>query len=148
MRNSTLLFCLLFSISSCSSLNHNNDKQNAIQGIEKAEADFAKLAADSGIHIAFTHYAHDSAIVKTQKDSLIKGIAGISNFYNNPKLKNVQLTWKPDFVDAAASGELGYTYGKYNYDLTDSVGKHTVYKGIFHTVWKKNEAGEWKFVWD
>jgi ketosteroid isomerase-like protein len=148
MKNGIYIVFVILFFTSCMGLNQKDVKAKAIHEIEKAELDFAKLAADSGIHIAFTNYADENAVINTKKDSLIKGLNGISNFYNNAKLKQVKLTWKPDFVDAAISGELGYTYGKYHYDLTDSVGKHSIYNGYFHTVWKKNASGVWKFVWD
>jgi len=62
--------------------------------------------------------------------------------------ENVSLVWEPDFVDVSASGDLAYTYGKFIYTLTDSLGKDQVMEGIFHTVWKRQTDGTWKFVWD
>ncbi len=108
-RISIAIFFLLF-ITSCNNHPDKNVKSNAIHEIEKAEHDFAKLANDSGIHVAFTNFADENAVIKAKEDSLIKGVIGISNYYNNAKLKQVKLTWKPDFVDASNSGELGYTY--------------------------------------
>lgn len=46
-----------------------------------------------------------------------------------------------------AFADLGYTYGHYTYTTVDSTGKRIIYKGIFHSVWKKRD-GVWKFVWD
>lgn len=147
--NSSITLGIIIFFTSCLQPNSGkNKKANAIQEIEKTELAFSKMATDSGIQIAFTHYASQNAIIKRQNDSLIKGILGIKSFYSNIKFKQVKLTWKPDFIDVSESGELGYTYGKFEYIQTDSIGKATNFKGIFHTVWKKNEAGEWKFVWD
>jgi ketosteroid isomerase-like protein len=123
-------------------------KEVSIKDLEKTEIAFSKMASDSGIQIAFTHFAHENAIIKRQNDTLIRGILGIQNFYKDKKLKDVKLIWKPDFVDVAASGELGYTYGKYEYIQKDSIGKDIIFKGVFHTVWKKNQNGDWRFVWD
>ena len=58
------------------------------------------------------------------------------------------LVWKPDYVDVSESGDLAYTYGKYTFTSRDSTGRKVVSKGIFHTVWKRQEDGSWKFVWD
>lgn len=151
MKNYVILMVVLIGYSfafSCIGVNRKTLKTTAIQEIEKAENNFSKLSEDSGIHIAFTRFAHENVVIKRNNDTLIKGISALSNYYNNDKLKNVQLTWKPDFIDASESGDLGYTYGKFNYDVTDSTGKHTIYHGVFHTVWQKKENGEWKFVWD
>jgi len=43
---------------------------------------------------------------------------------------------------------LAYTYGKYTWQIKDTQGKITKYQGIFHTVWKKQSDGTWKYVWD
>jgi ketosteroid isomerase-like protein len=32
--------------------------------------------------------------------------------------------------------------------VKDSVGNKKDFKGIFHTVWKKQKDGSWKYVWD
>jgi ketosteroid isomerase-like protein len=60
----------------------------------------------------------------------------------------VSLKWTPDFIDVAASCDLGYTYGKYTFAVTDSTGKVNESRGYFHTVWKKQKDGNWRFVWD
>ena len=53
--------------------------------------------------------------------------------------------WGDHFdVDAAASGDLGYTYGKYQFSAVDSSGQEIKAEGIFHTVWKKQPDGFWK----
>jgi len=43
---------------------------------------------------------------------------------------------------------MGYTYGKYIWSSTDPAGKPITFNGIFHTVWKKQPDGSWKYVWD
>lgn len=62
--------------------------------------------------------------------------------------QKVSLTWKPDFVDVSVSGDLGYTYGEYIYSFIDNTGLQKSDTGIFHTVWKRQKNGEWRFVWD
>lgn len=72
-----------------------------------------------------------------------------NHFENQPsKNKEVTLTWKIDFIEVAASGDLGYTYGKYTYSFIDTDGNTVKNKGVFHTVWKRQPDGTWKFVWD
>jgi ketosteroid isomerase-like protein len=124
-------------------------KENAIAAITKAENDFSAMASEKGIEAAFTFYAANDAIIKRGNDSLIYGKAGINNFYSNDVFRKAVLQWSPDFTDASESGELGYTYGKYTWQLKDDQGRIVQEaKGIFHTVWKKQKDGNWKFVWD
>ena len=64
------------------------------------------------------------------------------------QLQDEKLIWKPDFVDVSASGDLAYTYGAYTYSYKDSTGAIVEQGGIFHTVWKRQADGGWRFVWD
>ena len=115
--------------------------------IRDTELAFAKLAKEQGLKVAFTTYAADDAVIN-RGDNLIKGIKAIEEYYANQKFLNVSLEWDPEFIEVAESGDLGYTYGPYIFKATDSNGKEISSEGIFHTVWKKQANGEWRYVWD
>lgn len=125
-----------------------NLKENAKQEIQQSEKDFLKMTADKGIKVAFPYYADSDAVVKRNNDSLIKGKNAITDFYASSFFNNSSVTWSPDFVDASEDGSFGYTYGKYIWQSKDSTGKASEFKGVFHTVWKKQKDGSWKYVWD
>lgn len=147
-----MIFLLLLMLFSCSSPNTSNEKkdrsENARQEIEKAEKDFAQMAADKGIAEAFYFFADSNATIKRQNDTLIHGKEAIKNFYSTPFYQKATVTWSPDFVQASENGDLGYTYGKYIWSSTDSTGNPISFKGVFHTVWKRQDDGSWKYVWD
>jgi len=117
--------------------------------ILETEQEFAKMTQKEGINIAFLKFAAEKAVLM-RNDKLVVGKSAIKvHFENQPtKNTNVSLTWKPNFVDVSIAGDLGYTYGEYIYSFTNSEGKFIENKGIFHTVWKRQENGAWKFVWD
>ena len=123
-------------------------KEKAIEEIQKVEKDFDKMAAEKGIAEAFWFYADSNATIKRQNDTLIYGKDAIRNFYSAPIYSKATVTWAPDFTSAAESGDFGYTYGKYTWKSSDSTGKVIEHKGIFHTVWKRQADGSWKYVWD
>ncbi|MBN1117434.1 MAG: hypothetical protein JXA77_09535 [Bacteroidales bacterium] len=107
------------------------------------------MAADKGITKAFHFFADTNAVIKRENDTLIKGKAGILNYYINKDLDNVLLQWTPDFIEVSEAGDLAYTYGGYDFIVIDPETKDsTVYSGIFHTVWKKQTDNTWKYVWD
>jgi ketosteroid isomerase-like protein len=117
--------------------------------IVQTEKEFAEMAAKEGIQAAFVAYAaEDVAILRN--DSLLAGKEALREYYKykNSGPDQVNVTWKPDFVDVASSGDLAYTYGKYLYTITDTLGKSRSYGGFFHTVWKRQTDGKWRFVWD
>ena len=144
-----LMFLLSVLIYSC----NTNVKQESMEKWKKeivdTEQEFAEMALNEGVPKAFLTYAAKD-VVLLRNNSLIIGIDSLRESYKNKKseINNVSLTWKPDFVDVALSGDLGYTYGKYVYTTTDSIGNKNVVRGIFHTVWKRQPDGKWKFVWD
>ena len=110
------------------------------------EKEFCDMAQSEGVQNAFVHFAADSAVVQ-RKSQLVKGKESIKHQYESFP-RDVKLLWKPDFADVSTSGDLGYTYGKYTYTTTDSLGHTTQSEGIFHTVWKRQPDGQWRFVWD
>ena len=140
---SQYLICLLL-LASCEDEPEKNSIEKWKEEIREAEQDFAKLAAEKGIHDAFLFYAAEDAVLKRR--SLIIGKEAIDKHLEKSTSKN--LSWSPDFIDVSASGDLGYTYGKYVYKYTDSIGNPLEDTGIFHTVWKRQSDGSWKFVWD
>lgn len=143
MKKSLILLILPF-VLSCSQA---PDRDTAKKEIFQAEKAFEKMASEKGLAEAFWYFASDSATILRGNDSLITGKSGIRNYYEKRANLNVKLAWTPDFIDVSDCGTLGYTYGKYVYSITDSTGTAREAKGIFHTVWKK-ENGEWKYVWD
>jgi len=120
--------------------------KNEIRVTEKA---FAEMAKSEGIKEAFLFFAAEDAVLE-RSDVLIKGKNSIAASFgdNSSHSPKVTLTWTPDFVDVSSSGDLGYTYGKYTYTSIDSLGKKQESEGIFHTVWKRQADGKWKYVWD
>jgi ketosteroid isomerase-like protein len=139
-----ILFVQLFL--SCQTFTGNR-KEKAKEEIEQTEREFLKMSLDKGISVAFSFYADTNAVVKSD-DSLIKGKSAVSKFYASPYFKNTSFIWSADFVEASEDGNLGYTYGKYIFQTRDTAGKESDFKGIFHTVWKKQPDGSWKYVWD
>ena len=115
--------------------------------IFETEKAFAQLAKEKGLKTAFLTYASDEAVL-SRDNTLIKGKEAIAAYFDKQTLHDVSLEWEPDFVQAAASGDLGYTYGKYTFAATDPSGQAITGNGYFHTVWKREASGEWRYVWD
>jgi ketosteroid isomerase-like protein len=112
-----------------------------------AEANFQQMAKDSGVAVAFEHFAAPDAVIN-RNDLLLVGLDAIVTYMKNSKVTSVKLLWTPDFVEASDDGTLGYTYGRYTFSAIDPEGKPISSTGIFHTVWRRQPNGEWKYVWD
>ncbi|MFD1314041.1 YybH family protein [Namhaeicola litoreus] len=140
---------LLTLLISCKKQIGDNIVENSKNEILKVEGEFAEMAQKEGIKKAFLFYAAEDAVLMRGK-KMIKGKKSLQSYFeeNSNSDKKVSLTWKPDFVEVSNSGDLGYTYGKYVFRSTDSLGVVITDEGFFHTVWKKQNNGDWRFVWD
>lgn len=83
-----------------------------------------------------------------RNDQLVIGKEAIRARFEKLGPQAGTLSWSPDFVDVSASGDLGYTYGKYGFTFADSNGVEQKSEGVFHSVWKRQVDGAWKYVWD
>jgi len=115
--------------------------------ILRTERNFAEMVKKEGISKAFLDFAAADAVLQ-RNNTLIIGKDSIRAYLDNQTLKDVKLYWTPEFVDVARSGDLGYTYGHYFFSAVDTTGKSIEFKGVFHTVWKKQADGNWRYVWD
>jgi ketosteroid isomerase-like protein len=140
---------LLLAIIAClSTLHCPGFREKRKKEIFQTEKEFEKMASDQSIAAAFYAFADENAVINRGNDSLIHGREGIRNYYANAKLQNAIVHWTPDFVDVSKDGILGYTFGKYEWKVIKGEGDTLVSRGVFHTVWKKQKDGSWKYVWD
>lgn len=137
-----VMACLFFS---WQAKTQKKDYEKEVYDTEKA---FEKMASEKGIAEAFYFYADANAVIKRQNDTLIKGKENIGKFYGGQNLKNASVNWTPDFVSVSENGDLAYTYGKYTWKNKNEKGELKTASGVFHTVWKRQKDGSWKYVWD
>ena len=144
IRNVFLLLILLLIVIFNACINKTLDLEKEI---EETESKFAEMAGEKGIPAAFIHFADDNAVI-LRNNRIIRGKDSIGIWFSKQSYSNVSLKWKPDYIEVSGSGDLAYTYGKYTYSSIDSTGKAVYSDGIFHTVWKKQPDGSWRYVWD
>lgn len=147
MRYIILFFVTVF-VLSCDSNNKNNTEKWKNE-ILQTEAEFSKMAVDKSVKDAFIAFAAEDAVLLRNNELLIGKNALIEHYSKHSNGNdNAKLTWTPEFVDVSKSGDIGYTYGYYEFEIMDSIGKEIITRGVFHTIWKRQPDGEWKFVWD
>jgi len=137
-----LIIVIIIILSSCKA--NQDDLRKEVLETEHA---FAEMATEKGIAEAFVFFAADNAVL-LRNDIIIEGKESIKNLFEGSPEEGVSLVWEPDYIDVSSSGDLAYTYGKYTYSVRDSTGNDVSATGIFHTVWKRQEDGSWKYVWD
>ena len=147
-RLTVVAWLLLLAGCSADSPDVKSNRQSSIEEIIKVEKDFQKMTEDKGVAEAFWFYADSNAVIKRENDTIIRGKEAIRKYYSQPIYARASVAWSPDFTDVSGEGDMSYTYGKYTWRIEDSTGKIAEMKGVFHTVWKRQVDGNWKYVWD
>ena len=110
----------------------------------QADRDFSELSRESGAPAAFAQYLTEDALglpagsqPTFHRDSLV---VRLSNAYT--------LVWEPQRAEVSASGDLGWTWGRYQLHSTGADGQEQVGHGKYLNVWKKQADGTWKVIAD
>ena len=115
--------------------------------LKQLEAEFMKAAAEKGSQGYMSYYADDSVEVPNGAP-LIQGKAEIAKGMSFLDNKNNRLIWTPVGADISTSGDLGYTYGTYEFHAIDKDAKPVVQYGKYTSIWKQQKDGSWKVVLD
>jgi ketosteroid isomerase-like protein len=115
--------------------------------LRQLEADFMKAAAEHGSAGYMSYYA-DDAVEVPNGGPIIQGKVNIAKGMGFLDQKDNHLTWTPVGADMSASGDLGYTYGTFEFRSKDKDGKPVVDYGKYTSIWKKQKDGSWKIVLD
>ncbi|MHB1048693.1 MAG: YybH family protein [Bacteroidota bacterium] len=139
------IIIVMFFLSSCARMIDGEAVKQEIMETEKA---FEAMAAEKGIAEAFSFFAAENGVVKRQNDTLIAGKQNIFRYYENEQMKRAKVQWTPDVIEVSDDGSMASTYGKYLWQIPAENGDTAEYRGVFHTVWKKQPDGEWRYIWD
>jgi len=102
---------------------------------------FAAAALRDGTRAAFLAYAAPDATMFRDGVGPIKGHAAIGASFRESG--GAVLRWEPEGGEVAASGDLSYTWGYFNWATTD--GKKGT--GNYVSIWRKIN-GQWKWIVD
>jgi ketosteroid isomerase-like protein len=115
--------------------------------LRQLEAEFMKAAAEHG-SLGYLSYYADDAVEVPNGAAIIQGKVNIAKTLGFLDQKDNHLTWTPVGADISASGDLGYTYGTFEFRSKDKDGKLVVDHGKYTSIWKKQKDGRWKVVLD
>lgn len=126
---------------SCFLLN-SSFAQNAGPVID-AERSFAAHALAHSTKSAFLQHMDSTAIIFARGNAL-----NAKHFWSRMPESPVKLIWEPAIAAMDVSADFGFTTGPYwmKNNLSDTAA--VLGYGQYATVWKKNAAGEWKFLVD
>jgi len=114
--------------------------------LKQLEGEFMKAALEKGSRGYMSYYA-DDAVELPNNNPIIRGKTNIAETMGFLDDKNNRLTWTPVGADISASGDLGYTYGTYEFTSPGQDGSQTEY-GKYASIWRLQKDGSWKVVLD
>jgi len=119
----------------------------SVETLKQLEAEFMKSAAEKGSKGYLSYYADDAVEIPNGGPVIADkvNIAPGMSFLDDP---NNRLTWTPVGGDVSGSGDLGYTYGTFEFRSKDKDGKPHVDYGKYTSIWKLQKDGGWKVVLD
>lgn len=113
----------------------------------EADRAFAAAVAEGGSEAWAAWFAEDGALVREGVGE-IRGRGAVrdaSRFLDDPE---TELRWEPGRGEIAASGELGWTTGSYTIESAGADGEVRRGRGVYVTIWRRQEDGAWKVVMD
>jgi ketosteroid isomerase-like protein len=118
---------------------------SALQAVVETERSFARASEERGIRESFLAYIAEDGLLF--RPGAVNGKKWMLEHPVPSSQKRPLLSWRPAFADVARAGDLGYTFGPWEFkeDIAD---EKAVGYGHFTTVWKKQTDGSWKFAVD
>ena len=94
-------------------------------------------------------FCDESGSVLAPNFPIATGRAAIRQLFSGYfALPNLKIGWRVARVEAARSGDIGYSSGAYQMSFNDPSGKLVTDRGKYVTVWKKQTDGSWKVLLD
>ena len=112
-----------------------------------ADRRFAADVASGGTEAWLSWMAEDGAQIVPGTGE-VRGHDGIRTLMAGLDDPSSTLTWEPLRADIAASGDLGWTTGRYTSTAALPDGTTRSGQGRYVTIWRKQTDGSWKVVMD
>jgi ketosteroid isomerase-like protein len=118
-------------------------REDPVQSLFDVDRAFSAMAQREGMGQAFIAYADETVVLMRAGNQmpLIGKAALVAAF---APLTGTALSWEPLKAEIAASGDLGYTFGRYRLAPEGAAATY----GVYTTIWKIQADGTWKFVLD
>jgi ketosteroid isomerase-like protein len=145
MKGTILLLTTLLVASSCNTKNKEKAEDPNIKlKVEMLETDraFSAMSRSRGLRKAFMNFIDNDAVLLRPNSLPLAGGEAMDLIIRSNDSTSI-LTWEPKDGFIAAAGDMGYTYGVYSRKPGD---EDSVYYGTYVTIWKRQPAGNWKFV--
>ena len=116
--------------------------------IRQADIAFSDAAGKKQVDTFVSYYAPDASVFAPNAP-IATGTEAIRKMWVQlVETPGFAISWQPVKVEAAGSGDLGYSYGTYEQTMKGPDGNPVTDRGKNVAVWKKQSDGTWKTVAD
>jgi ketosteroid isomerase-like protein len=119
---------------------------DAVEDVRDHEIRFSQSVETQELELFISFIDEDARFIS---DVVSRGPAAVatawSTFFaaDGPKIK-----WRPQIVEVLEDGTLALSRGPYKMTVTDEAGTVSEYWGTFNSIWRMQEDGSWKVVFD
>jgi ketosteroid isomerase-like protein len=125
------------------------DPEQAREALLEADRGFAQRALEAGIEAAYEEFLSEDAVQLPDGGAPLAGKTAImANVAEAAAAADFELSWAPAQAQVSASGDLGYTWGRYFLDGVDAEGQPYSDEGKYANVWAREADGRWRVVLD
>lgn len=114
----------------------------------KADEDFYRSSLINGTGRAFINFADTDVVIMRENSRALIGKKALQESYLNKDTLKTPLKWNPVKAEVSPDGKLGYTFGNWEYKTKDGTGKIVESHGNYITIWRRQNDGTWKYVFD
>jgi ketosteroid isomerase-like protein len=116
--------------------------------IRQSDIAWSKVAEAKQLDAHNTYFLED-AVVLAPNEAMTAGKGAIRKMVGDMfATPGFAVKWQPTKVEAARSGDIGYSLGTYELSMNDPKGRPMADRGKYVTVWKKQADGSWKVAVD
>jgi ketosteroid isomerase-like protein len=145
-RTSWISTALLGSLAACTPAIDLEAERTALRATDEAWAAAASEGTD--VELVASFWSEDATIYPNEAP-VVRGKEAIIEFVRTSfDMPGFHVTWQPQEVVVAGSGDFGTTTGTNEFTVPGPDGALVVIPGHYVTVWSKNAEGDWKCVID
>ena len=122
------------------------------ESLYAADRAFSSLSLEKGLMEAFSTYIADNGLTVSNdgrppatKDSYLEQLKKMRA--QNEK-SETRLIWQPLYASISNGKDLGFSVGRYHATSFGPTGQEFTATGFYLTIWKKQQDGQWRFIFD
>jgi ketosteroid isomerase-like protein len=139
--------CLVFLVPGCTQTQPDTRAADEA-ALRAADVAFSKAVEAKQLDAALAFYADDAVVLMPNTPMMTAKETIRKSFSEMLAVPGLLMKWQVTKVEAARSGDFGYTIGTYEMTMNDAKGKPVTDHGKYATTWKKQADGNWKVVVD